>query len=52
MCELAYLHKLRRILEEFVKLPVTFLSQYIFVVDIWFKSRPWQKILIGTNTTQ
>ena len=38
MCGLAYLYKLRRILEEFVKLPTPFLSQGRFVVDtgIWF----------------
>jgi len=36
MCGLAYLYKLRQILEEFVKLPPPFLSEGIFTVDIWF----------------
>jgi len=35
MCVLAYFCKLRRILDEFVKLPPSFSSQGLVVVDIW-----------------
>jgi len=35
MCGLAYFYKLRRILEEFAKLPPPLPSQGLFVVDIW-----------------
>jgi len=35
MCELAYFYKVRRIFEEFVKLPPPFPSQDLFVIDIF-----------------
>jgi len=35
MCGLAYFYKLRRISDEFVKLPPQFSSQGLVVVDIW-----------------
>jgi len=35
MCGLAYFYELRRILDEFVKLPPPFPFQDLVVVDIW-----------------
>jgi len=36
MCGLTYFYKLRRLSDEFVKLPPPFPSQGLVVIDIWF----------------